>query len=290
VGSKFGNLAADYLELTKPRIAVLVLFSVLAGAVLALGRLPVEMLVVHAVIGTGMVAAASSVLNQLIEAELDRRMARTQDRPIAAGRISPFAALVFAAFLAGSGLVLLRTQVGMLPTLLAATACVLYAGVYTPLKRYSTLNTVVGALPGAIPTLIGWFTFESELKPAAVWLFLLLFFWQFPHFFAIAWLYRRDYERGGMRMLPVTESGVRTIGIQSILYLAAMLVASVLLTRSAGGSAWMVFGSGLAGGLFLAAAIGFARHRHDAAARTLLQASLVYLPIQLVIAMASGMS
>src|SRR5262249_22630146 len=190
-----------YLELAKPRIAVLALFTVAGGYLLGAGSEAVAKVLFNVVFGAGLVAAGGSALNQLFERRIDARMRRTANRPLPASRISPEEAAIFGAVLSGVGLAYLMATVPLAATVAAAVTLVLYVLVYTPLKTVTTWNTVVGAIPGALPPVIGWCAARGWDHPdGALALFLVLFVWQLPHFLAIAWMYRGDYAMGGLRM------------------------------------------------------------------------------------------
>jgi heme o synthase len=269
---------ADYLELTKPRIAVLALFTVGAGYLLGAGASAEVRILFHALIGAGLVAAGGSALNQLLERRLDARMRRTADRPLPSGRISPEEAAAFGAGLSGAGLAYLLATVPTAALVAAAATVVIYVLVYTPLKRVTVWNTVVGAVPGALPPVIGWCAARGwdGLGTAAL-LFAVLFLWQLPHFMAIAWMYRDDYAAAGLRMLPgIDRSGSRTAT-------AMVLTAAMLLPVGAAASlvigGWLAaVGAALVGAFFLWRSFGFARSRTDREARRVLRASIVYLP------------
>lgn len=270
---------ADYLELTKPRIAVLVLFTVAIGGLLATRDVANLPALVHTIIGTALVAAAASALNQLWERHTDALMHRTENRPLPAGRLTPAEVFVFGIGLAAAGFFYLAFTVGRpLCVLLAAVTFFSYVCVYTPLKRHTTLNTLIGAVPGALPPLIGWSATGEPLELWSIVLFLLLFFWQIPHFLAIAWIHRADYARAQLRMLPVADTaGRRTAG--RMLAFCVILTASSLVPVFFGTAGWLYAAGALAlGFVFLAAIIGFTRHATAAAARRVLHASLVYLP------------
>lgn len=269
----------DYLELTKPRIAVLVLLTVWAGGYAASRGTADPLLLLNAVLGTALVAAGSSVLNQLSEQDVDKRMRRTADRPLPSGRVSAWEARVFALLLAGLGSVYLALLVNLQAMLLALLSLVLYAWVYTPMKRYTTLNTAIGAIPGALPPLIGWSAAGLPLDAGAWTLFGVVYCWQFPHFYAIAWLHREDYERAGLRMLPTSELGRRLTGLQVVSH--ALLLLPVSLAPSFYGLAGPIYfwGTLVLGLQFLAYGIWFLLEQTDARARLLLWASLVYLPV-----------
>ena len=273
----------DLVELTKPRISLMVVLTAAAGfLVAARGPLP-GMLLLNTLVGTGLLAAGASVLNQVIERDTDARMRRTADRPLPAGRVDPDAALLFGVGLAVAGLLLLVLLVNLLTALLGAATLGGYLFVYTPLKRLTSLSTVVGAVPGAMPPLMGWAALRDGLEPAAWSLFGLLFLWQLPHFLAIAWLYRADYARAGFPMLPVHDpEGARTAR-QMVLYGAALVPVSVL--PSVFGLAGVAYfaGSLALGVALLACCLAFAASRSAAAARRLMLASVFYLPAVLVV-------
>lgn len=274
---------ADYVELTKPRIAVLVLV-VVAVASLAAGRGAANPAVVcHAVLGTALVAAGASVFNQLLERESDGRMRRTAMRPLPAGRVSAASAVALGSSLTAIGMVELAALINVPTAGWALLSSVLYVLAYTPLKRFTTLNTIVGAIPGALPAVIGWSAVNPRLGWEAFALFLIVFLWQFPHFLAIAWLYRDDYARAGLRMLPISELGRKTVGLQAVSYLLALVPISLLPAMlGLAGSAY--FCGGLVLGVqFLYYAVRFALDRTDERARLLLWASLVYLPALLAL-------
>lgn len=275
----------DFVELTKARIAVLVLATVAAGYMLGAGPRIQGGALFAALLGTALVAAGSSVVNQIHERDVDARMHRTRNRPLAAGRIAVNDAWLFAAALTASGLAVLWMGTNALATLLAALSFVLYAWVYTPLKQLTVLNTAVGAAPGALPTVIGWTAATGTLEPRAWWLFAIVYLWQFPHFYAIAWMYRDDYARGKMRMLPTTELGARTVGLQAVSYCLALVPVSLLPCGFAEvGMVYAAAAVGL-GFYFLGFAVAFMLQRTDRAARSLMLASLVYLPMLLGVLM-----
>jgi protoheme IX farnesyltransferase len=270
--------AADWLELTKPRITMLVVFTALVGFVTASAGSPWTVVLLAALAGTGLVAGGASVLNQVMERATDALMHRTRERPIPAGRIRPAEARLFGATLTLAGLALLATACGPLAALVAFSTWASYLFLYTPLKRRTHLATLVGAVPGALPPVIGWAAAQGSLEPGAFILFAIMFLWQIPHFLAIAWLYREDYERGGFPMLPVIDREGTLTGRQAVLHSVALLVVSL-----------SPVGAGLGGGLYLAgalvlgmaltlAALRLARARNLAAARFLFLASVLYLP------------
>lgn len=270
---------ADYVELTKPRIAVLVLFTVGAGVLLASGRNFSFLLLLHTVFGTALVAAGASALNQWLESDSDALMRRTQKRPLPSGRLQATEVFVFGLALGlGGVLYLALTLSHLLAALFAAVTFVLYVAVYTPLKRRTPLNTLIGAVPGALPPIIGWCAVRGELSREASVLFLILFLWQVPHFLAIAWIYRDEYARAGLLMLPVVDRAGQRTSHNMILYCLALLTVS-LQPALFGEAGSLYFGGAILLGLmFLAAALGFQRRRTHCQARRVLRASLLYLP------------
>lgn len=271
-------LAADLVELCKPRITLLVTLTAAAGFLLASpeGIDPVRF--ANALVGTALVAAGSAGLNQFVERDSDRRMRRTAQRPLPAGRMSPDGALAWAVLLATTGLLQLLLLVNALTALIGAATLVAYVLVYTPLKRVSALATVVGAFPGAAPPVMGWTAASGRLELGGWVLFALLFLWQLPHFLAIAWLYREDYRAAGMPLLTVNDPDGRRTGRQALLW-ATALVPVTLMPSATGMTGWIALAGALAAGVwFLAAAARFARTQSVATARRLLLVSVFYLP------------
>jgi heme o synthase len=279
----------DYFDLTKPRIAVLVLFTVAAGVLLAAGSKPDLLVLVNAVGGVALVAAGASALNQWLERHSDARMRRTENRPLPSGRLLPLEALVFGSLLGVAGVAFLAVA---LPrpwaALLAAATFVGYVFVYTPLKSRTTLNTLVGAVPGALPPVIGWVAVRGEITGEAVALFLILFLWQVPHFLAIAWIYREDYGRAGLKMLPVVDPSGLMTGWRMIGYCLVLIAASLLPVTFGDAHAVYLAGAVLLGLLFLASAGWFLRDRSVRSARRVLRASLFYLPGLLFLLLLDG--
>jgi heme o synthase len=275
---------ADYLELTKPRVAVLVLFTVAAGAWLA-GRTELDaLLVLHTVAATALVAAGASALNQLLERHSDACMRRTENRPLPAGRLQPLEVLLFGLALGAAGLAYLGLATRQpLAVLVAGVTFVLYAFVYTPLKRVTTLNTLVGAVPGALPPVIGWTAVRGTLAPEAVVLFAVLFLWQVPHFLAIAWIYREEYGRAGLCMLPVLDRTGKVTGRHMVLYCVALVLVSLVPVLAGQAGLVYLIGALLLGGMFLRAALRFSLDVSNARARRVLRASLLYLPLLLAL-------
>src|SRR5215207_1337851 len=215
---------ADFYELTKPRMNFLVVVTTMVGFYMAMGRHFADWaLLAHTLVGTAMAAAGASVLNQYVERGYDALMHRTANRPLPAGRVSPLEALLLGVLLSCGGTLYLAALVNPLTAALGAFTIASYVFLYTPLKRWTTLCTVVGAVPGAIPPMMGWTAATDSLSPEAWALFGILFFWQMPHFLAIAILYRDDYARGGFKMLPVVDDDLFVTGRQTVLYAAALI-------------------------------------------------------------------
>jgi protoheme IX farnesyltransferase len=234
-------------------------------------------------IATALLFAGASTLNQLLERDSDALMSRTADRPLPAGLLQPWEALVLGCVLAGSGLAYLLAANQSLAAALGAFALILYVLIYTPLKRRTPLNTLIGAIPGALPPLMGWASVRGRLDGAAVVLFLVLFLWQIPHFLAIAWMYRDEYARAGLRMFPLFDpSGVRT-GRQMIGYSLALIPASVTPVGTHGGGWLPAVGVLMVGVMFCAATVGFARNPTNDQARFVFRMSVLYLAILLLV-------
>jgi heme o synthase len=282
---------ADLVELMKPGITLMVVLTAGLGFLLARGdtRLP-WLLLVHTLVGTGLVSAGASALNHVLEREVDARMRRTAERPLPAGRLDPDVALLFGVGLAVAGLLELALAVNLLTALLGALALAGYVFAYTPLKRVSSLNTVVGAVPGAIPPLMGWAAVRDGLDPAAWALFGILFLWQMPHFLAIAWLCRADYASAGLPMLTVHDpEGTRTAR-QVLLYGAALVPISLLPAVQGLLGVPYFLGALVLGLAYLGFGVDFARRRSTPAARRLMLASILYLPALLAVMLVDGLA
>lgn len=275
---------SDFVELSKPRIAVLELLVVLAAGFVATWGQPNPAAVLCAMVGTLLVAASASAANQWMERRRDARMERTASRPLPAGRLSGMEVIVFSAVTLASGVIWLILTVNLACLAWALLTWAIYVLAYTPLKAISTLNTAVGAVAGALPVFIGWSATGAALDLRAAALFLVLFLWQFPHFMAIAWLYRRDYERGGHQMLTVVDPTGRRAGWQATLAALALIPVSIVpvLTTSGSGSVMFLAGASLLGVAQLVLAAMFWQRATDLRARLLLRASLVYLPTILI--------
>jgi protoheme IX farnesyltransferase len=281
-----GATLADYIELAKPRLTALVLATVAFGFGLA-GPADWSLLGVT-LVGTALAAGGSSALNMVMERAADAKMRRTCNRPIPSGRVAPGEALALGTLACGAGVVLLSARAGATAGLLTAATVAIYLFAYTPLKRRSALATPVGAVSGALPPLIGWAAAGRPLEAGAWLLFAVLFFWQMPHFLAIAWLYREDYARAGMPMLPVVEPDGASTARQMVLNTLALIVAS--LAPFWWGRAGAVYAAAALalGAILLGGAAMFWARRSTASARAVFVASLVYLPALLAL-MAGGL-
>ena len=270
---------ADFITLTKPRLNFLVLFTTVAGMYLAAPDGVPLALLAHALIGTALVAGGASALNQVWERETDTLMRRTRVRPIPGGRLRVSDGAWFGTLLSAAGLIELTWKVNPLSAAVAAATLVSYVFVYTPLKKRTSLSTLVGAVPGALPPVIGWAAATGTISLPAAVLFGIVFLWQMPHFLAIAWMYREDYEHAGIPLLPVLERDGRRTGQQALLYAAALWPVSTLpaLVGIAGGP-YIVVATVLGFGLIALSAL-FARDRTQTTARTLFLYSIVYLPL-----------
>lgn len=270
---------ADYFELTKPRVAVLVLFTVAIGTLLASHGLPDPLVLIHTLLGTALVAGGASALNQLFERHSDALMARTENRPLPAGRLGAGEVLVVGVVLGIAGVAYLAFALQKpMAAAVAAFTFVSYVFVYTPLKRKTTLNTLVGAIPGAMPPVIGWTAVRGDLDIDVFALFLVVFVWQVPHFLAIAWIYRDDYARAGLQMLPVVDHAGGLTARQMVGYCVVLLPVSLMPVVLGMAGPLYLAGAIALGTYFLAATLGFHHQRSVSAARQVMRASLVYLP------------
>ena len=274
---------ADYVELTKPRIAAMVLVTVGVATFVANWGPPNVWLLANTLVGTALVAASASALNQWLERDTDARMPRTADRPLPAGRLSSFHVVSFGVFTIVLGSVHLALAVGLKTAALGLLTWTLYVWIYTPLKTRTPSNTAVGAVAGALPVLMGWSAVGAPLDLRAWSLFLMVFLWQFPHFMAIAWIYRREYGGAGLRMLSTIDPSGYRAGAQAIVSALVLIPVSLVpcLLQPAGEIyfAWsLLLGLGQ-----LACAVSFFVQLSDRAARRLLLASLVYLPAMMAL-------
>jgi len=269
----------DYIALTKPRITWLILMSTGIGYFFGQPGGLNLVLLFHTLLGTALLASGTATLNQWYEREADARMNRTRNRPIPAGKVSPTRALLFGAALIAAGELELAVAVNPLTAWIGFATVASYLLLYTPLKQRSWWSTAVGAFPGAMPPLIGYAAAGGKLAVEAWILFAIIFLWQFPHFYAIAWMYREDYARAGIRMLPVVEpDGVSTS--RQILGFALLLVPFSLLPSLLSMTGPVYLGAALLlGAVFLRSAARLSWERSAANARNVLKASVIYLPL-----------
>ena len=272
----------DYLQLTKARIVLMVLITTAAGMLFATSH-PGWALVVNTLVGTALVAAGTNALNQYVERGHDAKMRRTRLRPLPDGRISPLAALVFSSAIAVIGTIYLGLAVNWLTAALGAFTLTSYIFVYTPLKRVSPICTLIGAVPGAIPPLMGWAAVTGTVGVGGWILFGILFFWQLPHFMAISWIYREDYGRAGFAMLSVRDEDGRATGREAVGYSVALLAVSVLPALFGLAGNWYLAGSMLAGLAMLAASLVFLKGRSSSSARRLFMTSNIYLIVLMIL-------
>jgi heme o synthase len=282
-GAIAGRRAADFLALTKPRVVLMVLMTTLVGFYLgSLGETDYARMLLT-VFGTGLAAGGTLALNQYMERDLDARMHRTRRRPLPDGRLQPVDALAFGATLTAGGLVLLTVTVNPISGFVTALTVISYLFIYTPMKQRSALCSIIGAIPGALPPVTGWAAARGELSLEAGILFAILFLWQLPHSLAIAWLYREDYARAGMRLLPVIEPDGRSTGRQICYNCLALLAVGMLPTLiGVAGPVYFMVAAVLGSGL-LAFGVSLSSTRTPQAARRLLFATLAYLPILLAV-------
>ncbi len=271
--------SADFVTLAKPRLNLLVVASAAAGYAMAGGDTANVLTMVAVTLGTGLVAAGASAFNQIIEKEPDALMRRTRQRPMADGRLRTGEAAAFATALALAGAGLLIVGANLLSAVVALATLIIYAAIYTPLKRHTSFATVIGAIPGALPPMVGWAAAKNSISQEAWVLFGIMFLWQLPHFLAIAWMYREDYGRAGFPMLPVIDPDGRSTARQTVVYTAALLPVSLAPTLI-GMTGTIYFVGALAltvGFLVLATRFGLTRRTPDA--RWLFFGSILYLPL-----------
>jgi len=276
------RVLSSYWELTKPEVNFLIAMTTVAAFCLGSPGSLVQfpwLLLLHTLLGTVLVASGAGALNQLIERRFDAQMRRTARRPIAAGRIQPNHALVFGALLALTGVLYLALAVRLAASLLALLTLTAYLFLYTPLKRRTPLCTLVGAFPGAMPVLIGYVAATGKLDSKAWLLYAILFFWQFPHFMAIAWMYREDYARAGYEVLPPGTEKARFMGWQSVLPTLALVAVAVTAMALGHGNPVLMAGTLLLSLGFLYFVARLALIRSNQSARRLLLVSVVYLPL-----------
>lgn len=278
-----GSTLNAYFELTKPRITLMVAVTALVGYFMGSG--PVFSLVhlFHTLLGTAMVAGGASVLNQVVEREADARMVRTQRRAIPSGRVSPEQGRLFGSLLGLGGILDIAVFINAATALLAAATFALYVFVYTPLKRKTSLNTLVGAVPGALPPVGGWAAASGHVPLAAWTLFLIVFLWQIPHFLALAWLLREDYARGGFRMLTVGDTRGVVTGRHIVLSALALVPVSLAPTLIGISGSMYFLGAFILSGAYAAVSVWAAKRLTSTRARWLFLASVIYLPALLAV-------
>ncbi|MGF1634796.1 MAG: heme o synthase [Phycisphaerae bacterium] len=276
---------ALYYELTKPRMNFLVVVTTAVGLYMAGGLGQSPWLILATILGTALTAAGASVMNQYVERDLDGLMPRTARRPLPARQLPPAAALAFGVVLSVAGVAVLAGLVNLLTAGLGLLTLLLYVFVYTPAKRRTWWCTPIGAIPGAIPPVMGFTAAQNALSFEAAALFAILFFWQMPHFYGLAVMFRDDYAAGGYRMLPVVDAGGKRTGRQAVGF-TLLLIAASLWPFALGMAGWLYLASAVVlGGYFLFYAVGLAREPSRPAARRLFFASLVYLPLLLAFMM-----
>jgi heme o synthase len=269
----------DYIALTKPRITWLILMSTGVGYFFGAKSGWHLLTLLHTVIGTGLIASGTAALNQWYEREADSKMKRTQGRPLPAGRLKPRRALIFAVLISAAGFAELFSGVNALSAWLGLFTLASYLFIYTPLKQRSPHSTTIGAIPGAMPPLIGYAAASGTLTWEAWILFAILFLWQFPHFYAIAWMYREDYERAGIRMLPVVEPDGESTARRILLYSLVLIPISLVPKFLSMTGNFYLFGALAIGLMFLYAGVRVSFDRSRQQARQVLLASVIYLPV-----------
>jgi len=281
------NLKA-YLVLAKPEITLMVMISAGVASLLASHSFQFAVLV-HSVLGTGLLAAGVAALNQYLERDVDGRMRRTARRPLPAGELTPRQALVFGVAVSVSGMLYLFLLLNALTALLGVLTLISYLFIYTPLKTRSRLCTFLGAFPGAAPVLMGWSATTNSLSAEAWALYVILFLWQFPHFYAIGWLYREDYARAGMRMLPsANETDERTTFRLILIFTKLLIIASLSWTLIAPTGTLYLVSAIILGIFFYRFAYQASLTRSKLAAKRLLHASVIYLPLLYLLMLLDG--
>ena len=270
-----------FSQLVKARLTLLVLLTAMVGFYAGSHGRVDYLLLCHTLFGTALLASGASALNQWIERDLDALMSRTQDRPLPSGRLRPRTVLVFGIACSVIGIGYLGWVVNPLSGLLGTATLFLYVAVYTPLKRVTSLNTVIGAIPGAIPPVLGWAAASGEISGGGWALFAIQFFWQIPHFLAISWLYREDYARAGFKMLAVTDTDGGQTGHQAVSHALGLLAVSLCpFVFGVAGPVYLM-GALVLGVLFLWFSVRFARGLRRENARLLFLVSIIYLPLVL---------
>jgi heme o synthase len=270
---------ADFLALTKPRLNSLVLLTTAAAYRLGVDDTSQPLILVHTLVGTGLVAGGAAALNQVWERDTDKLMRRTRMRPLPDARLDPMHARVFGWALSLAGLVELALFVNLLCAGVALATLASYIWFYTPLKFVTSLSTIAGALPGALPAVIGWSAATNSLSTAGWVLFGIVFMWQMPHFLALAWMYRDEYARAGIPLLPVIQPDGRSTGRQAVLYTAGLVPITLLPTMIGLASPYYLAGAIVLGAILMVLCLEFAVTRTNDAARRLFLGSILYLPI-----------
>jgi len=268
---------SDYLELTKPSVTSLILMSTLVGYYMAAQGFGNILLLIHTLLGTAMVAGSAAALNHFLEIESDAKMRRTEMRPLPSGRLHPTSALMFSLALGSVGAMYLLFAVNAITCAVGVATWASYLFLYTPLKRRTTYCTMIGAVPGALPILMGWTAVRGTLDLGGFVLFAILFLWQFPHFYAIAWMYRDDYARGGIHMLPVFD--MPGTARQIVAYSVVLLPVSLLPVYLGMAGVWYGIGAVALGAYYFYSGIRLAKVGTAGQARMLLMASIIYLPL-----------
>jgi protoheme IX farnesyltransferase len=272
---------SDYIELTKPGITMMVCLTTLSGFFLAGGN-SFDFLLIHTLIGTALIASGASALNMALEWESDGTMRRTKVRPIPAGRLSPACGLTFGSVISFVGAVELF-YVNFLTGLLATLSLLLYVLVYTPLKRKTWLSTIVGAIPGALPPVMGWTAAQNEITLQACWLFAVLFLWQLPHFLAIGWIYRQDYTSAGFPLLSVIDCKGKQTSRLILITIVDLILVSLFPVEGGNFPRAYQAGALLVGITFLVTAVRFTLFKSNVRAKQLFLASVIYLPLLLAL-------
>jgi protoheme IX farnesyltransferase len=279
VATRSASRTSDFILLTKPRLNLLVLVTTLMGLYLASPEGVALPILVHTLVGTALVAGGAAAFNQVWERKTDALMGRTRKRPIPSGRVGAAEGTWFATMLSILGVAELASFVNPLSAGVAALTLATYVFAYTPLKRRTSLSTLVGAIPGALPPVIGWTAAEGAVTLPALVLFGIVFFWQMPHFLAIAWLYRDEYAAAGIPLLPVLEPDGRRTGRQALLYTAALWPVSLMPTLVGLAGGFYIVPATVLGCVFIVLSARFARERTLPAARRLFLFSIMYLPL-----------
>jgi protoheme IX farnesyltransferase len=281
VRSSRAGLIRDLVELVKARLTLLVLLTTAVGFYLG-AEGPVDFgALLHTVFGTAAAAAGAAALNQWWERNLDALMQRTRSRPVPAGRMRPRDAVILGSALSIFGVAYLAFVCNSLSAALAAITIIIYVFAYTPLKRVSTFNTALGAVPGALPPMIGWAAARGTLNAGAWSLFAILFFWQLPHFFAIAWMYRDDYARAGFQMISSDDPSGERSASQSVFFCMLLFVVAGLPAFLGIATVFYLLAELILGGVFVAVAMRFLKTRTVSDARRLFITSIIYLPLLL---------